>query len=273
VCPGIHYGWLMTEQASRTAGVSASVQARFANRDEMFGAVSRAFLATVPTRPDLALDLGCSLGYTTRMVAQALRCRRTVGMDLSAAFVEFARRGAPEGVEFLVHDVTRVPVPTGPADLVYARFVLPHVPEPLAVVMRWASQLRPGGHLLLDEVEAIRGDEDDASAFHRCLALADAVREHHGLPAGEVGASLAAMAWTGPVRCVRSSGVSVRPPAGVVVTPLLLNLRAWRRDPFVQRAYPEPAMQRLEAELRELAAAGGPAPITWDLRQVVLAQA
>ena len=259
------------QPAQRPAGVPASVRARFANRDEMFGAISRAFLATVPVKPELALDLGCSLGYTTRMLGQSLRATRTVGIDRTPDFIEFARDGAPAGVEFLVHDATEVPFPTGPADVIYARFVLPHVPEPLAVVGRWASQLRPGGMVLLDEVEEIRSDPGDASAFRRCLDIVDELQAHHGATQGEIGAVLDAHDWT-PLRRVSSQLVSLRPPAAVVVTPLLLSMRSWRRDPYIQRTYPDPALPRLEAELRELAAAGGLAPITWELRQVMLAR-
>jgi trans-aconitate 2-methyltransferase len=256
-----------------TAAVSRSAQLRFANRDAMFGATSRAFLAGVPAGPDLALDLGCALGYTTRMLAGVLGPRRTVGVDLSPGFVEFARRDAPAGVEFLVHDVAEVPFPTGPADLVYGRFVLPHLERPLAVVERWTTQLRAGGLLMLDEVESIRGDADDEGPVHRYLDLTAALQVHHGVACPEVGELLAATAWGPPLRCASSSGVSVRPLRSVLVPPMLLNLRSWRRDEFVQRTYPEPELQRLEAELRDLAATDGEGPVTWDLRQVVLARA
>ena len=60
-------------------------------------------------------------------------------------------------------------------------------------------------------------------------------------------------------------------PEGVGFTKSRVTL--WRRSPFVQANYPEPLLRRLESDLVDQAAAGGPAPITWDLRQVVLERA
>ena len=48
---------------------------------EVFAEASRQFLVQVGVSPRLALDLGCGLGYSTHLLAETLRCQRTVGLD------------------------------------------------------------------------------------------------------------------------------------------------------------------------------------------------
>ena len=235
---------------------------------EMFAPASRPFLASSRPRPDLALDLGCASGHTTRLVAETLRPGRCVGIDTSAAHLQVARTTGGEGVEFVEHDATEVPFPTGPADVIYCRFLLPHVPDPLGAVRRWGGQLRPGGRILLDEVERIRGDEDDTGPVHRYLEVAGALEEQRGGARPEVGPLLGAASFAAPLRAVSNHVVTLRPPARVVAPILLLNLRAWRRDPFLRDRLAE--LDRLQAELEVMAASSATAPIAWDLRQVTL---
>lgn len=124
------------------------------------------------SEPALAVDLGCGPGNTTRLLAETLRPARTVGLDRSGAFLERAARDAPGGLEFLRHDVTATPFPVGPADVISCRLLLSHVPERPKVVARWASQLAPGGRLLLEELEVVRSKEP---AFARYLEIVQRV--------------------------------------------------------------------------------------------------
>ena len=97
-----------------------------------------------------AVDLGCGPGHTTRLVAAVCRARATLGLDASERFVATARSLTDDpAVTYAVHDVTRAPLPGGPADLVHARLLLAHLPGPLDVVELWRSCLRPGGVLVL----------------------------------------------------------------------------------------------------------------------------
>ena len=123
---------------------------------EVFVESSRRFLrAAAPDRPGLAVDVGCGPGYTTRLVADVLRPRRMVGIDRSEAFITEARRTGGSNVSYLVHDAAAVPFPVGPADLIYARFVATHLSDPTTTIRGWATQLVPGGLLLLDETDSI----------------------------------------------------------------------------------------------------------------------
>src|SRR4029453_7216253 len=74
----------------------------------------------------------------------------------SASSVARAAPAAPAGVTSAVHDVRTVPFPTGgPSGLLFCRLLLSHLPDPAAAPAAWATQLAPGGLLLVDEVERI----------------------------------------------------------------------------------------------------------------------
>jgi trans-aconitate 2-methyltransferase len=154
-------------------GDSAPAARRLDLLADLFEPASRPFLARFADRPlGLAVDLGCGTGHTTRLLASVLGPRRALGLDQSASFVALAAAVAPPGVEFAVHDVTRAPFPCPPADLLSCRLLLSHLPDPPATLATWATQLAPGGLLLVDEVErihtadpALRGYLDTAAAL------------------------------------------------------------------------------------------------------------
>lgn len=130
---------------------------RLALLDHVFGPSSRSMLADLATAPvTLAYDLGCGPGHTTAMVAQLSRAARIIGIDSSAQHIRRAQASATGPVEFAVHDVMAVPFPAGPADLIYCRMLLAHLPDPVSVVRSWASQLTENGVVLVDEIEWIR---------------------------------------------------------------------------------------------------------------------
>jgi SAM-dependent methyltransferase len=53
------------------------------------------------------------------------------------------------------HDLERDQVPAGEFDLIHARLVLEHLPEPAAVAGKLASALRAGGWLILEDADGL----------------------------------------------------------------------------------------------------------------------
>ena len=107
--------------------------------------VSRPFLAgQAAVRPGVALDLGCGPGFSTRLIADVCTPVDLIGVDSSDEFLAVARAAVP-GARFLLGDVTAEPLPGAPADLVYARLVLAHLPDPLATADAWRACLRRAG--------------------------------------------------------------------------------------------------------------------------------
>ena len=129
---------------------------------------SRRFvLEHVTNAPRLAVDLGCGPGFTTAMLARATGAVRTVGVDLSVDFLH--RAATVEGaVGAVAADVT-APLPFRRPDLLYARLLLAHLPDVAGTVDGWASQLAPGGRLLLDEIDAITTDVDALARYEEVV--------------------------------------------------------------------------------------------------------
>ena len=234
---------------------------------EIFDPVSRELLASAvaPDQPpSLAVDLGCGPGFTTRLVADVCRPERTVGLERSEHFADLARRrhgGAT--VEFAVHDVTRVPFPVGPADVVFARLLLAHLPDPLGLVARWRTQLALGGVLVLDEIESMTTPPGPLRRYED-LVVALVAAEGGTMCAGPILAGLG-----GGGRCPE-----VDVDAAAAARMYGMNLATWRPEARRRDLAGDAELDRLADDLAELADAGAPATggevVHWVLRQVVV---
>ncbi len=143
------------------------------------------------------LDVGCGGGDVTLELARRVGPHgRVVGVDIDAGKLELARAEAaarPVGnVEYRAIDIRSESAGEG-YDLVYARFLLSHLAEPERVVAALAAHLRPGGRVIVEDV-----DFDgyfvwpESPAFDRFLELYRAVvRGRGGDP--EIGPRLPSM--------------------------------------------------------------------------------
>ena len=233
---------------------------------EVFAESSRRFLrAAAPDSPRLAIDIGCGPGYTTRLVADVLRPLRTVGIDRSEAFIAEARRAGDSNVSYLAHDAAAVPFPVGPADLIYARFVATHLRDPAATIRSWATQLVPGGRLLLDEVDSISTAN---RVLSRYLTILTALLEHQGNSL-YVGPTLSNVAAPGPLRSKIDTVRRLQVTDSRAATMFRLNLETWRDHPFVADTYGADAIRRLAGELEAEACVADAASTTeWGMRQI-----
>jgi trans-aconitate 2-methyltransferase len=250
-------------EARYTYGDSDAAGDRLDLVARLFEATSRRFLeAAAPRMPDLALDLGCGPGNTTRLIADTLRPRRTVGFDRSRAFLERARIDAPASVGFVEHDVFATPFPTEPADVIFARLLLAHLPDRAGVVARWATQLSPGGIVLLDELEELR---TEVRVFQEYLSIVVEVVERSG---GRLfcGAELDAMPEPPGTQRIWDQVVTLDATASMVAPIFGANLRVLSERGEIE---PRPGLER---DLAEIAERGG-GPIDWRLRQTAFRRA
>ena len=104
-----------------------------------------------------AVDLGCGGGDVTLDLARRVGPGgRVWGLDLDAAILDMARAEAKKAgrdnvtfVQANIADEWRMPE----ASLVYARFILTHVPDPQAVLAQARRTLAPGGAILIEDID------------------------------------------------------------------------------------------------------------------------
>ncbi len=248
---------------SYTFGDTDLAARRLALVAETFDAPSRAFLEAMKHPGALALDLGCGPGHTTQLVSETSGCARCVGLELSDPHLAAARRNYPQ-LAFERHDLTAVPFPTGPADLVYARYLLTHLAEPGAVLARWGSQLRPGGRLLVDDLESI---DVPSPVLGEYLGIVEAMLADQGQSL-YVGAGLDALDEPPGLRRLASAVRHHAVPVARAATLFGMNLAVWRETDFARRLDPA-RLDALRDGLRDLADRGEAAgTATWGLRQI-----
>ena len=105
------------------------------------------------------LDAGCGPGETMRLMAQRVGpSGRVLGVDVDASLGRQALAALHDAghrqCEFAHVDLTTDEViPGAPFDLVYARLLLYHLPERVAVLRRLWDAVSPGGHLLVQDYD------------------------------------------------------------------------------------------------------------------------
>jgi trans-aconitate 2-methyltransferase len=212
------------------------------------------------------LDLGCGPGLTTRMLARRFPEAAVLGLESSAAFVASARAGAGKGVTFLEHDVTGTPLPRAPAAVIYARFLLAHLPGPAALVEAWMGELAPRGVLVLEEVESIRTTD---SVFAEYLELmAGVLRTRH------------AELYIGPVigqlevpegyALAHNDVARLSPTSAQAAALFSLNLVTLRHDAAVVARLSEAELDSLCQVLEDRSHDERVGSITWGMRQVIV---
>jgi ubiquinone/menaquinone biosynthesis C-methylase UbiE len=103
------------------------------------------------------LDLGCGTGEDTRRLAALVApSGEAVGIDASEAMITVARqRGESSGVpvSFHVGDAMELDLPTDSFDAVRCERLLIHVPDPAVVLDEMVRVTRPGGRIIVIDVD------------------------------------------------------------------------------------------------------------------------
>jgi trans-aconitate 2-methyltransferase len=237
---------------------------------EVFDPTSEAFVSeTVRSRPRLALDLGCGPGFTTRLLSRIARPEKTVGVDRSEAFVNRALASAAVSEEYVVADVAapmRIEGLRERPDLIYARFLASHLPEPERAISCWAKELEAGGLLLVEEVESI---STLVAAFEQYLKIVSEMLDHYGNELF-VGSRLATARWDDGLRVEVDRTAEVRPSTGQAARMFSTNLPNWRHDPYVEANHPPDKLERLAVELDQLTGSAEKGRIAWRMSQIAL---
>jgi SAM-dependent methyltransferase len=257
-------------QSDYTFGDSDLAARRLELLGSTFQDTTREFLrAAAPSEPALAIDLGSGTGHTTVLLRETLHPTLTIAVDFSPAYVEQTReRAGDDGVEAIEADVLNLPERIGGAEVIFVRMLLTHLRDPLAAVALWRERLAPGGVLLLEEVDSIATEE---LALARYLELQEEML-HANDNTLKIGTELDAGLRDDPG--LRSSEVvEFSPPAATAARMFGMNFTTWRERPEVTDAHAPEELDTIAKGLGRVATAPeDAAPITWRMRQIVLAR-
>jgi ubiquinone/menaquinone biosynthesis C-methylase UbiE len=175
------------------------------------------------------LDVGCGGGDVAFDLARLVGpSGRVVGADIDGTKLEIARHEAAQqgltNVEFLFDDIAH-DHPRETFDVVHARFVLTHLPDPARALAHMRAALRPGGTIVLEDID-FRGhfSYPESPALWRYVDLyTQLVRQRGGDP--NIGPRLPSLLADAGFQDVR---VNVVQPAAVdgeakLITPITMQ--------------------------------------------------
>jgi SAM-dependent methyltransferase len=124
---------------------------------KVYSPEGRRFLVDAGLKPGMKVaDFGCGVGVVSRMLATLVgESGHVTGIDLAAPQVEQARalcnRDGLRNTTFLAAPADATGLPSNTFDLVYCRFLLLHVPDPVACLHEMRRVLKPGGVLVIED--------------------------------------------------------------------------------------------------------------------------
>lgn len=199
-------------------------------------------------RIELALDLGCGPGWSTRLIEATLSSMRTVGLEASEAYVAEARLNHPR-LEFIRHDVLMTPFPLDNADLIFCRFLLTHLSSPHAALETWAHAARAGAMLAIHETEALRSTHPTLSRYYEMVAQ---MQKHYGQELN-VGALLTEAFVGTNWSLVHNESLVIEKSARDMAQLHAANLRTWGSNEFALRNFDRHEIDQLEIQLDSIA--------------------
>ncbi len=124
----------------------------------VFRPTTRALLDRAGIQPGMTvLDFACGSGDVTADLAEMVGpTGRAIGIDLDDVKIALARdEFAARGIENIEFRQTELLAGEADAtyDLIYARFILTHLPDPAACLADLRRVLRPGGTLVVEDID------------------------------------------------------------------------------------------------------------------------
>ena len=161
---------------------------RLAVVNAVHGADTAAFLGRAGLRPGMRVaDIGCGIGAVSRWMAEQVGPAGEVwGIDIHPDQVGVASRLSSEAgvgnARFQVGAAQATGLPGDSFDLVFCRFVLMHVAEPMAALQEMLGLLRPGGVLACEDSDFTSPFcEPDHPDYRRLFELYLALGDRKGL--------------------------------------------------------------------------------------------
>ncbi len=125
----------------------------------------------------IVADVGCGNGFDLRQIVPQGRCRRAIGLDLSAGMLRsLADLRQSRRLSLVQADAQRLPLPDRGVDVALAMHMLYHVPDVPAAIRELRRITKPGGVVL--------ASTNSSAHLAEIAALVDAaIRRQLGRPA------------------------------------------------------------------------------------------
>ena len=131
-----------------------------------------------------AVDFGCGVGAVSRMLAEIVGpSGSVVGVDVDQAQLKEAANwcagGGLRNCSFIAASAESTGLPRNSFDLVYCRFLLLHLPDPVTCLREMREILKPGGVLVVEDGDLRSAGSIPASAqdeFARLFSRFEALR-------------------------------------------------------------------------------------------------
>jgi SAM-dependent methyltransferase len=124
------------------------------------------------------LEVGAGAGSITRWLGRRVGTEgEVVAVDLDTSFLDVFDA---DNVEIRQMDLRLDSLPQNRFDLVHTRFVLGHIPEREEILDKLIGALRPGGWLLLEELDCFAWGAIDSGLHPEVVLAGLALLERHG---------------------------------------------------------------------------------------------
>ncbi|WP_329793964.1 class I SAM-dependent methyltransferase [Lentzea sp. DG1S-22] len=201
----------------------------------------------------VALDAACGTGRYAEFLAG--RGHRVIGVDGSPDMLARARTKVPQG-EFLLGDLTGLPVADAEVDLVVCALALTHVPALEPVMAEFARVLRPGGHLVIADMHPERVAQGAVPSVRSADGRPGRLSAHRHLIGDYLRAALAAGLQVR--RCEEPPLPARTRPAPADQTDTLGTLGPWELWPW--------CLADMVPDATQAATAGAPAQVIWHFQ-------
>jgi len=121
------------------------------------------------TPDSVVVDVGCGTGFLSKGFVGI--AHQVIGVDSSEEMLTQVRNNLYQAANFEARNgqADRLPLDDGEADLVVGNMILHHCPNPLAAIKEMARVLKPGGSLLLTDLD--KHEHEEVREEHKDLWL------------------------------------------------------------------------------------------------------
>ena len=237
--------------------------------EEYLDPITKRRLNSLGTRPGLqCLEVGAGGGSVARWLSEQVGpTGRVVATDIDIRWLKDIKLA---NVEALTHDINLDSLPEGAFDIVHVRWLLHHLADPGLAIRRIISALRPGGWLLIEEVDFFPIYASDSQVYIEFMvALSRSVVSPSGRDCFWARALPALLAGTG-LKAIGAEGDFAIMRGGSAFAEFFALTAEQMRERILQSGDLSP--ERLEAALELLRSSsfwafGGAGVAVWGQRQ------